>query len=45
MRCGITRATYRADFAVFRARCDGKGAKALPAIPETVAAMSIKKSG
>ncbi len=40
-----TRKAYRTDFRIFKAWCDGKGVSALPAGPETVAALLAHEAG
>jgi hypothetical protein len=39
VKTAATRRAYRTDFAIFEAWCAERGAAALPASPETVAAL------
>jgi site-specific recombinase XerD len=44
-KAASTRKAYGTDFRIFKAWCDAKGARALPAAPETVAAYLAAQAG
>src|SRR5258705_6666181 len=44
-KAASTRKAYGTDFRIFKAWCDAKGAQALPAAPETVAAYLASQAG